>query len=471
MMVFQHVAMMMMMMIGITRGFYLPGVVPRQFLPDELVPVKVNSLKSVRTHLPYSYYDLPFCRPAEIKKMYENLGEILAGDEIENSPYELYMDRFETCKVLCRKSYNSKEVKQFKEKIDEEYSVNWVVDNLPAATVVELPGYQEQVVYEHGYYLGGHQYKEGASKLDAALSSEDINAEVEAWYLNNHISIKIKTHSDAAYQGKRVVQVEVEPKSILHSHNDWKEGEEQPTHMTVETECVDPVQMLRPAMIIDGNGVQKNADGDVVVVWTYDVAWEPSDIHWASRWDIYLSMNDKYDDEFHWFGIINSLLMIFLLTGIIALIMIRTLKKDVSFYNRVLTEEERLEEKDESGWKLLHGDVFRSPPLVMLFSVLVGNATQIFGMSCTTLVFAALGFLSPANRGSLMIALIVLFVLMGAPAGFAAARTYKNLGGTQWQKTILLTALGFPFLIFCVFFVVNLAVWYEGSTSAVRSIV
>ena len=64
--------------------------------------------------------------------------------------------------------------------------------------------------------------------------------------------------------------------------------------MTVETECVDPEQMNRPAMIIDGKGVQKNGNGDVVVVWTYDVSWEPSDIHWASRWDIYLSMNDKY---------------------------------------------------------------------------------------------------------------------------------------------------------------------------------
>ena len=171
---------------------------------------------------------------------------------------------------------------------------------------------------------GGHQYKDGASALDAALSSEDIDPKVEAWYLNNHISITIKTHSDSAYDGKRVVQVEVEPKSILHSHNDWKEGEE-PSHMTVETECVDPEQMNRPAMIIDGKGVQKNKDGDVVVVWTYDVSWEPSEIHWASRWDIYLSMNDKYDDEIHWFGIVNSLFMVFLLTGLIAIIMMRTL--------------------------------------------------------------------------------------------------------------------------------------------------
>jgi hypothetical protein len=28
------------------------------------------------------------------------------------------------------------------------------------------------------------------------------------------------------------------------------------------------------------------------VLFTYDVTWRPSDIHWASRWDIYLSMNN-----------------------------------------------------------------------------------------------------------------------------------------------------------------------------------
>ena len=43
-------------------AFYLPGVVPKQFLAGEKVPVKVNSLTSIRTHLPYDYYKLPFCK-------------------------------------------------------------------------------------------------------------------------------------------------------------------------------------------------------------------------------------------------------------------------------------------------------------------------------------------------------------------------------------------------------------------------
>jgi hypothetical protein len=26
------------------------------------------------------------------------------------------------------------------------------------------------------------------------------------------------------------------------------------------------------------------------VIWSYDVLWQESDIEWASRWDVYLSM-------------------------------------------------------------------------------------------------------------------------------------------------------------------------------------
>lgn len=67
----------------------------------------------------------------------------------------------------------------------------------------------------------------------------------------------------------------------------------------------------------------------------------------------------------------------------------------------------------------VHGDVFRSPQKGMLLAVLIGNGVQIAIMSlitlrrcpipsgnphsrCLHLVFACLGFLSPASRGALM---------------------------------------------------------------------
>lgn len=47
-------------------------------------------------------------------------------------------------------------------------------------------------------------------------------------------------------------------------------------------------------------------------------------------------------------------------------------------------------------------------------------------MFFVSLVLACLGFLSPANRGALMTCAVVLWVLLGTPAGYVSARMYKS---------------------------------------------
>jgi transmembrane 9 superfamily protein 2/4 len=69
------------------------------------------------------------------------------------------------------------------------------------------------------------------------------------------------------------------------------------------------------------------------------------------------------------------------------------------------------------GWKLVHGDVFRPPAGFfgpMFLSVFVGSGVQLLANSFFLLTFAVLGFLSPANAGSIMTAFIVLYVLVRA---------------------------------------------------------
>ncbi len=48
---------------------------------------------------------------------------------------------------------------------------------------------------------------------------------------------------------------------------------------------------------------------------------------WASRWDVYLEMADT---QIHWFSIINSVVVVFFLSGIITMIIIRTLRRDIA---------------------------------------------------------------------------------------------------------------------------------------------
>jgi transmembrane 9 superfamily protein 2/4 len=90
------------------------------------------------------------------------------------------------------------------------------------------------------------------------------------------------------------------------------------------------------------------------------------------------------------------------------------------------------------------------------------------------IVFACIGFLSPANRGWLLITLLLLFVLMGCAAGYANARIGKThqaharKGGTEFSsRDTVGTALFFPGLCFVTFFVLNLFVWAHGSANAV----
>ena len=56
-------------------------------LQGDPLNVKVNKLTSIKTQLPYLYYSIPYCRPNTIIDSRENLGEVLRGDRIENSPY------------------------------------------------------------------------------------------------------------------------------------------------------------------------------------------------------------------------------------------------------------------------------------------------------------------------------------------------------------------------------------------------
>ena len=92
----------------------------------------------------------------------------------------------------------------------------------------------------------------------------------------------------------------------------------------------------------------------------------------------------------------------------------------------------------------MHGDVFRPPQSASTLATFVGTGVQLFGMSLVTMIFALLGFLSPANRGGLMTAMLMMFVFMGLFAGYFSARLYKSFRGEEWKKTTLRTALLFP---------------------------
>ncbi|KAH0861117.1 hypothetical protein HID58_089378 [Brassica napus] len=427
------IAFLLLLFVRAAHSFYLPGVAPQDFEKGDELKVKVNKLTSIKTQLPYSYYSLPFCQPKKIVDSTENLGEVLRGDRIENAPYSFKMREAQMCNILCRVTLDAKTAKAFKEKIDDEYRVNMILDNLPLVVPIErVDQGSPAVVYQLGYHVGLKGQYEGSKE--------------QKFFMHNHLAFTVRYHRDVETDAARIVGFEVKPYSVKHEYDgEWSEK-------TRLTTC-DP----HKKRLVVSSSTPQEVEQKKEIIFTYD----ESEVKWASRWDAYLLMNDN---QIHWFSIVNSLMIVLFLSGMVAMIMLRTLYRDISRYNELETQEEA---QEETGWKLVHGDVFRLPTNSDLLCVYVGTGVQCLGMVLVTMIFAMLGFLSPSNRGGLMTAMLLLWVFMGLFAGYASSRLYKMFKGTEWKRIAFRTAFLFPAVVSSIFFVLNALIWGQKSSGAV----
>nr|CAD7455405.1 unnamed protein product [Timema tahoe] len=374
--------------------------------------------KNLEVRITAVFFD--FCPTDETKSPVENLGQVVFGERIRPSPYKIEFLKPQSCVVACTKTYvggdksGDAQLQLLKKGISLNYQHHWIVDNMPV-TWCYLQNHDQQYC-STGFPMGCYE------KFDKP----------HTYYLSNHVDLKVTYHT-----------VKVVPRSIHHKDPN-------------KPDCSgkDPVE------IPSGN---LKAGEKLNITYTYSITFEPNNtIKWSSRWDYILESMPHTNIQ--WFSILNSLVIVLFLSGMVAMIMLRTLHKDIARYNQIDSGEDA---QEEFGWKLVHGDVFRPPRKGMLLSVLLGSGTQVFCMTLITLAFACLGFLSPANRGALMTCFMVLFVCLGTPAGYVSARIYKSFGGEKWKSNVLLTSMLCPGVVFCLFFVMNLILWSKGSSASV----
>ncbi|KAI5965689.1 TMN2 [Candida pseudojiufengensis] len=408
------------------NSFYLPGVAPTDYKQGEQIPLLVNHLtpslhhvshqnkiKSATYVYSYDYYypKFHFCQPeGGPKKQSESLGSIIFGDRIFNSPFDIKMLEPVNCKQLCTSTYPKSDAVFVNRNIRASYSHNWLVDGLPVARIVEDQRTNSQF-YGTGFHIG------------------EVNKD-HAAVLYNHFDIKIEYHKRGENQF-RVVGVTATPASLDRS--------ELPENSPADAYC--SVGELKQLHL--------DKDKDTEVLFTYSVRFEESDIVWATRWDQYLHV---YDPKIQWFSLINFSLIVLILGIVIAHILIRTLKNDIVKYNEVNLDDDLT---DESGWKLIHGDVFRSPPQRQLLSILVGSGVQIFFMAFVTIIFALFGLLSPSNRGSLSTFMFVVYMLSSIISSFVSGYIYRFLGGEDWKTNLILTPILVPGGLFGIFIFLN----------------
>eukprot|EP00475_Leptophrys_vorax_P002615 TRINITY_DN11474_c0_g3_i1.p2 TRINITY_DN11474_c0_g3~~TRINITY_DN11474_c0_g3_i1.p2 ORF type:complete len:300 (+),score=28.48 TRINITY_DN11474_c0_g3_i1:39-902(+) len=90
-------------------------------------------------------------------------------------------------------------------------------------------------------------------------------------------------------------------------------------------------------------------------------------------------------------------------------------------------------------------------------------------MATITIFFAALGFMSPASRGALLMGVVFLYLLLGVAAGYVAARLWVTLTGLTDGAVQLAfkVACFFPGICAIVLTAINFMLWGTGSTGAV----
>jgi transmembrane 9 superfamily protein 2/4 len=406
-----------------------PGVTPELYMPREEVMMYTDLVNSKKTQVPFEFYDLPGCpapamTPDRRKHQRKNLGARLQGLELKLAPYNMKIKVDVPCTPLCQNNIKAKKLRWLRRLVERQYRIHMTLDSLPV-----LMRSKELNYAVRGYPIG---FK--APPTYTGLPEDE-------YYLYNHLKFTI-TYSDIAETagGVYITGFDVHPVSMVHDIP--KSGLTDGTEVaTCNGEGSTPV-VNDPSTYL---AVKAQAGSvELPVIYSYEIEWVESELLWADRWDVYLIGSP--DDDIHSFAIINSLMIVLFLTGAIATIMIRTLRRDIAGYNEMQTLEEA---QEETGWKLVHGDVFRPPTTQpMLFSVLVGTGAQIGSAFLSTMLCAMVGLINPMKKGQTLTAILILYVLCGSVAGYATARIFKFCDAKAWKQATVLTAAGLRYLWF-----------------------
>lgn len=425
------------------HAFYIPGWSIKSYKDGELVPLLVNKVTSDSTQLPFAYYDLPFvCPPSsDHQKLGLNIGQVLRGDRIAGSDYQLTFNKKLECAELCTQPVTENGLLWANELLQQGYSVEWIVDNLPGATAFISMDHTERS-YSAGFPLG---------------SVDQVTGEV---HLNNHFTLVLRYRESPSDSNRNViVGFEVYPKSVSNKSRPI---------------CPGKSDVYDPLVIRVKNG--ELVDPPAEIRYTYSVFWiEDTTIDWARRWDMYFTQ-DEHADHMHWLAILNAIVIATSLSILVGVVLARTLHRDIQTYRQEAsdckyeTTPDMLDKEVQratTGWKLVSNDVFRRPDLTSLLTALTGSGIQFLVMSVTVIVFSCIGLLNPSYRGGIISYAVFLFAFAGIFAGYVNARLNTELANSEkWARGVWLTGILVPAFILVVVLSLNFLLWAQASSSA-----
>jgi len=146
------------------------------------------------------------------------------------------------------------------------------------------------------------------------------------------------------------------------------------------------------------------------------------------------------------------------------MILMRTLRKDFARFSRDEESDDR--DIEESGWKQVHGDAFRPPPHLLIFSSLIGSGHQLAVLVPSVILFSILGTFY-TDRGTTVTAFIVCYAFTSFIGGYSSGGYYARNQGKNWIQCMLFTASLFPGVCFGIAFLLNFIAIAYGSLAAI----
>ncbi|XP_048234492.1 transmembrane 9 superfamily member 5 isoform X2 [Ricinus communis] len=211
------------------------------------------------------------------------------------------------------------------------------------------------------------------------------------------------------------------------------------------------------------HAVDISEDADLDVEFTYSVLWNATSASYGTRMVRYSRASLlPIHQQIHWFSFVNSIVIILLLMGLLIGLFMRRLRNDLRKCSSGDEEEDK-----EVGWKYIHGDVFRYPQDMSLFSAVLGVGTQLLTVVCFLFVLAFIGVLYPYNRGALCNSFVFVYSLTSVVGGYTASSFHNKFAETGWKRGVLLTGILYLGPLFVILSILNIIAMSYGATAAI----
>ena len=196
---------------------------------------------------------------------------------------------------------------------------------------------------------------------------------------------------------------------------------------------------------------------------SYSVQWIRTSSNFKTRFEHYMD-SGFFEHRIQWLSILNSVTITVLMTALVFIVILKTVKRDYMRYNHQDSSFD-LEQDfyDEYGWKLVNGDVFRRPPRLLVLSGMVGTGIQFLFVSAACLVYFASGKAYETDV-SILNLIIATYGLTCFASGYFAAKEFALYAGNNWLGSFLFTVLYWPVMLSVIGIIMNtVAILYSSS--------